>query len=142
MEKLKSAYYYFFYKIYKSIEYTSELGGGKFWTDFKASIVVSVLEIWLITSVFVYYNIFIDRFYEFNMVAFFSATAIIMIINYLLFVHYDKWKENNTKFDQLPKKENMIGGIIVWSIVVFIIVNLIFSFYLMSQVDWSQYRNK
>ncbi len=30
MNKIEKAYYYFYYKIYKSIEYTSEKVGGAF----------------------------------------------------------------------------------------------------------------
>jgi len=140
MEKVKRAYYYFFYKIYKSIEYTSEIGGGKFWTDFKAGVVVSALEVWLILALINYYKIFINKFYDLNKIFFFSIGSTIIIINIIAFVFSDKWKEYNEEFDQLSKEKNIKGGLVVWTIIVFIILNLIFSFYLMSQIDWSQYR--
>ncbi|GAA5102629.1 hypothetical protein GCM10023210_43820 [Chryseobacterium ginsengisoli] len=54
---IKKAYYYLFYKIYKSIEYTSEEFGGAFWTDFKTGLVIGALEIWLLLSIGNYYSI-------------------------------------------------------------------------------------
>lgn len=55
-------------------------------------------------------------------------------------VHTDIWKEYVIEFDQLSKKKNRIGGWIVFGVVLLVVMNLIFSFYLMSQVDWSMYR--
>ncbi|MCK0202759.1 hypothetical protein MWN41_06970, partial [Ornithobacterium rhinotracheale] len=57
----------------------------------------------------------------------------IFALNYLLFVHSDKWKEYNAEFDKLPKKKNIIGGIIVWTIVIFIIANFFISGYYMQK---------
>ena len=44
------------------------------------------------------------------------------------------------EFENWPKKKNIRGGIIVWGIIIFIIANLIFSFYLMSLINWKLYR--
>lgn len=125
-------YYYAFYKLYKFWEYVSI---PKFWSDFKANISLAALEIWLILILVNYYSVFIDRHFHIEKNVFFFILGIIIIFHYMAFIHFEKWKEHNMEFDQLTRKENLIGGIIVWSIIVFIIANLIFSFYLMSQVD-------
>lgn len=139
---IKKAYYYFFYKIYKSIEYTSEELGGAFWTDFKAGLAIAALEIWLLLSIGNYFSVVTKKNEELSitMPVVYIPVLILFILNYFSFMHNDKWKEYNRKFDQLPKSTNIIGTWIVVGIIVFIIGNLIYSFYLMSQIDWSLYR--
>ncbi|GAA5102635.1 hypothetical protein GCM10023210_43830 [Chryseobacterium ginsengisoli] len=139
---IKKAYYYLFYKIYKSIEYTSEEFGGAFLTDFKTGLVIGALEIWLLFSIGNYYSIITKKNAELSltMPIVYIPLVILLILNYFSFIHNDIWKEYNRKFDQLPKKKNIIGTWIVVGVIVFIIANLIYSFYLMSQIDWSLYR--
>ncbi|ROH97952.1 hypothetical protein [Chryseobacterium daecheongense] len=139
---IKKAYYYFFYKIYKSIEYTSDELGGKFWSDWKASLVLDVLFYFIITSLFIYYKIFFNRYIHLSESNFDIFLIIIPIIlfNYFIFHHKYQWKNIVKEFDRLPREKNLLGGWIVFGIILFIIANLIFSFYLMSQIDWVQYR--
>ncbi len=131
------AYYYLFYKLYRFWELVSF---PKFWSDFKAIVSIVALEIWFALSLINYYNIFIDRHFYLENTIFFLIGGIIIGINIISFIYLDKWKEYNEEFNQLPRKKNIIGGIIVWTIILLIIANLIYSFYLMSQIDWSQYR--
>jgi hypothetical protein len=70
----------------------------------------------------------------------FIPLVLVLLINYVAFIHTDVWKDYVIEFDKMPKKKNRIGSWIVFGIVLFIISNLIFSFYLMSRIDWSQYR--
>ncbi len=139
---IRKAYYYLFYKIYKSIEYTSEEFGGAFWTDFKTGLVIAALEIWLLLSIGNYYSIITKKNADLSltMPIVYIPLLLLLILNYFSFMHNDKWKEYNRQFDKLSKKKNIVGTWIVVGVVVFIIANLIYSFYLMSQIDWSQYR--
>jgi uncharacterized membrane protein YukC len=136
MEKIKRAYYYLFYKFYKM----SEAAPSRWMSDWKAGIVIIALEIFLLYSLVNYYNVFVDKFFDFGKGSVISTVLIVCLLNYLLFVHTDKWKDYVKEFDQLPKKKNRIGSWIVFGIVLFVVANLIFSFYLMSKIDWSQYR--
>lgn len=88
-------------------------------------------------SLFVYYKVFIDRYYQLNESLLFTIGFILFIINYLAFHQKDKWKTIVEEFDNLSKKKNTIGSIIVWSLVILIIVIIIFSFYLMNKIDGS-----
>lgn len=130
------SYYYFFYKIYCFWENAP----FKFWSHFKTGLTIIFLEIWLLLSLFIYYNIFVDKYYHLNRNLFLILSLALIIFNFLFFSLSDKWKDYNTEFDKLPKNRNTIGGIIVWSIILLIIGNLIYSFYLMNQIDWSRYR--
>lgn len=132
------AYYYLFYKLYKFWK----SGHVIFWSEWKASLSIIVLEIWFILSLFVYYKIFINRYIHLagDNVQIFLLALPIWVINYYIFHHHNQWRSIIAEFDKLPEKENKKGGIIVWSIIILIIANVIFSFYFMSQIDWSLYR--
>lgn len=54
MEKIKRAYYYFFYKLYKFWDYVSY---PKFWSHWKAGISIVVLELWGVFMIINYYYI-------------------------------------------------------------------------------------
>lgn len=142
MKFIKKSYYYFFYKIYRSIEYTSELSGGKFLTLFKAGAVMIALEIWILISLSAYYAIYTKTFIELSISMPIAYIPLIIIIafNYLTFDYKDNWKKYNGEFANYSKRKNRIGGWIVFGIILLIISNLIYAFYLMGEVDWSKYR--
>ncbi|MFN0293021.1 hypothetical protein [Pedobacter helvus] len=133
------AYYYLFYRIYRFWENVSD---PKFWSDWKAGIVIIVLELFLLASIFIYYKIFFNRYVHLSESNrdIIIPLLLVVIPNYFAFVHTDRWKDYVKEFDALPKKDNKIGGWIVFGFILLVIANLIFSIYLMSKVDWSQYR--
>lgn len=138
MKKFKKIYYYIFYKFYKF----SEAAPSHWLSDWKAGVAIIVLEIWGLFSIMNYYNVFIDRYFHFNITnpIIVIPGILVFLINYLSFIHTDVWKEYAKEFDKLPKKKNIIGSWIVFGITLFILANVFFSFYLMSRIDWSQYR--
>lgn len=135
---MKRAYYYLFYKFYKM----SEAAPSRWWSEWKASLLIDLLIFIFVFSCILYYNIFFDRNFKFENVKLIVLIYLLLIAapNYFIFHHHDQWKEIVAKFDQLPRRKNRIGSWIVFAVVLFVIANLIFSFYLMSRVDWSQYR--
>ncbi len=133
---MKKAYYYLFYKLYKWI------GEDNWWTEWKASLSISVLVFYSVFSLLVYYTIFIDRYFQLGdnkLVVFFFILSI-PVPNYFIFNHSDQWKDIVNEFDKLPKRKNKIGGWIVFGVVLLIIANLFFAFYQMSLIDWTSYR--
>lgn len=136
---LKRSYYYFFYKLYIFFENAP----SRWLSDWKATFSLFVLEIWILLSVMVYYKVFTkkDLIPDSRLVLVsFSVIIILSLIKYFAFEHRDRWKEYVEEFSKWPTKKNKTGALIVWLIVLLIIANLIFSFYLMSQIDWKQYR--
>lgn len=135
---LKRAYYYVFYKLYKM----SEAAPSKWLSDWKASLAIDVLLFFFLFSVTIYYKIFVNRYFSLDNKFGVGIIYVLFIVipNYFIFHHKDQWKDIVAEFDQLPKKKNLIGSWIVFGVVLLVIANLIFSFYLMSQIDWSQYR--
>lgn len=101
-----------------------------------------VLEIWIFFSFGNYYTICTKRFVEitFSMPIVYIPLLIIVGFNYFALDYKNNWKKYNVEFANYSKRKNRIGGWIVFGIILLIISNLIYSFYLMSEVDWSKYR--
>lgn len=118
-----------FYKLYKHYESSSE----PWWSDWKAGASMGALEIWLLLSIGAYYSILTKTSIELSisMPIIYIPLLVIFILNYFSFMYNDIWKEYNKEFNQLPKKKNILGGWIVFGIIVFVIGNMLFSFYLL-----------
>jgi hypothetical protein len=129
--KIKIAYHYLYYKIYKSLDTPTN---GKFLIDWKAELVVDVLGIFIGLSLLNYYTVISGNHVDLGDGKFslFLYILIIAIPNYFIFHYNAQWKTIIKEFDKLPKRKNKIGGIIVWSFIILIIANLIFSFYLLA----------
>lgn len=140
MKRLLKKYYYLYYKIYRSIEYTSRALGGEFWTDVKALLVITILQSFVIISFVGYYSIFVDRYFNLERNEFIGINILIMIANTKLFLHTEEWKKYFIEFDNLSKDENKKGTYIIIGIIFFIIANFIYMLYLKNQIDWSMYR--
>ena len=116
--------------------------GGEFLTVNKASLVMLTLETWILLSLGAYYVVYTKKFVELSItmpIAYVPA-VIIFIFNYIALHYKDRWKQFNTEFDNYSNRISRIGSWIVFGVVVLIISNLIYSFYLMSLIDWSKYR--
>lgn len=131
-------YYYFFYKFYKFWKYVSI---SSFWSDWKAGLSLMALEIWFLLSLGVYYSVITKKIMSLSITTpiVFIPFLLIVSIKYYCFIYSTKWKDYIKFFDGLEKRKNNIGSWVVILSTVLIIVNLIYSFYLMSQMDWSSY---
>ncbi|MDQ1856096.1 hypothetical protein [Chryseobacterium sp. WLY505] len=135
MEKIKKAYYYIFYKIYKSIIYTSDKVGGEFWSDFKAGIALLALELWFFGTILNYYAIITHTKFSTNTIFIILLIPLVFlsILHYFAFIHTDIWKEYSKQFDKLSEEKNKKGTIIVCIIAVFIASNFLGSIFLLQK---------
>jgi hypothetical protein len=139
MMTIKKAYYYLFYKLYRF----SESAPSRWLSDWKATFSLLVLEIWILVSFMVYYKVFTKKdLIPDNRLTMMGITVVVVLslIKYFVFEYQDRWKEYVVEFNKWPAKKNKTGTLVVWFIVLLIIANLTFSFYLMSQINWKQYR--
>jgi len=125
-----------FYKLYKWV------GEDNWWGDWKAVLSIDILWIFIGISIVVYYTIFFDRYLQIGSGNFLLVGYMLLIAipNYFIFHHHDQWKDIVKEFDKLPKRKNKMGGWVVFGVVMLIIANMVFAFYQMSLIDWSQYR--
>lgn len=133
---IKKVYNYFFYKIYKSIEYTSGESDGKNMIIFKVGLVIIFLEILSIVSLLIYYNLYFNP--AFNIIGteiqWIIMVILLVLIDYFIFHNNtSKWQELFIQFDKLPKKKNTLGSWAVFGIIFFIIINFVLAFYLYYQ---------
>ncbi len=130
---IKKAYYYIFYKFLRLFEAFEQT---KWLSDFKAGLVLYSLEIFFLISLKVYYIDFFNRNEEFeaNSVQTIIPFISLLLVNYFAFLYNDKWKSYVEEFDNWPVKRNIIGTWVIVGIVAFVMINLILSFYIMSQI--------
>ena len=134
---IKTVYYYLFYKIYKFWEKADI----RWWSDWKASLTMDILIVFMIMSIETFYRVLINPYMQhLSNGVYIVLTLAVAIMNYFIFDHSDRWKVIIERFDRLPKRTNRIGGWIVFGFIMLVLFCLIFSFYLMSQIDWSLYR--
>lgn len=118
--------YYLFYKFYSF----SEAAPSRWWSDIKALLAITILQILLLLSFIAYYNAFTKQ----NLLAGpthpaeIAGIVFLAVLNYLFFLSNDKWKPYAAEFDQWPKGKNRIGTLIVLLFTVLVFVNLFFSF--------------
>lgn len=106
-----------------------------FFSKFRASLALIALELWIIFTIRNYYHIVsnINPKLSSNLLLYVIAILIIAS-NYITLDYYDYiWKKYKDEFDQLPEKKNIIGGIIVWGIILFITVNFLASIHYLYQ---------
>ncbi len=138
MKKLRIGYAYLFYFFYNSVNKVK----GNILVQFKAVLMVLGLEMILITSGF-YYGVY---FYKFDLPEDFNKLNLLFLIVPLVglklwfFERNDNWKTYISKFSAWPEIKQRKWNRVMRFIVFFVFANLIFSFYLMSQIDWRQYR--
>lgn len=127
--KIKKAYDYLFYKLYKLFE-QEQFHWMREWRVYG---IILILEIFFLFSILLYYEILFNNDFNLERNLWFLIIVVIAIINFIYFHSKDQWKKMIKEFDKWSKKKNQKGTIIVYSIILFIIFNLIFSFYLYYQ---------
>lgn len=130
MKTIKKRYYYLFYKFYKF----AEAAPSKWLSDWKASLCLDILILFIFSSLLNYYKAIIDqasRIGEGNLLL--VVIIIISISNYFIFQHRDQWRNIVHEFDGLPKQTNKMGSWIVFGVVFLVVSNFIYSFYLFYQ---------
>ena len=137
---MRNAYFYLFYKLYKF----SEAAPSKWLSDWKASLVIDILWYCIAFSSFFYYKIYLNRYAQLtkNNIDIFLLVIVVGVPNYFIFNHKDSWRHYNKKFDKLSKSQNRLGSLVVFTVVLLIVVNLLYSFFLLSKIDWTPYWNK
>nr|WP_294860811.1 hypothetical protein [uncultured Fluviicola sp.] len=129
--KLNKIYPYLFYKLYRWYENRS----FAWLSDWKASFVIIVLEIWIIVSFLIYYKLFFNPEADIigKEIIWGGMVLALSLIDYLVFHTRNQWKNYVKEFDRLSTRTNRIGGWIVFGVITLITVNFIFSFYLYYQ---------
>jgi len=139
MYTIKVLYEYLFYFFYRGVS----IAKPQFALKWKAATVMLIGELMILTSVLNYYTDFTksDILSEKRSpILILLAAAPFIFIKFWVFDRRDQWKIYIAKFEAWPKQKRSRWDLLMWVIVLFVFGNLIFSFYLMSRVDWAKYR--
>jgi heme/copper-type cytochrome/quinol oxidase subunit 3 len=135
---LKKAYYYLYYKIYKFDKSISDDSLN----EWKPLITIVLLNIFLFFQIFNWYSIITKQNINIKNPALlaFPVAFLLTIMNYMYFLHKNKWKNYIGEFEKYDKSKKRIGGFKVLFIVAIIFGGLIYSYYRLSLIDWKQYK--
>lgn len=136
MGKVQKKYDYFFYVVYRFWEKAP----SRWWSDWKAVITVSFFIGFAFSAIvnvimYVFRIDLVPRTEVFPIL----ESLVVFGLNYYYFLYQDKWKEKISHFKNLEKKIDRIGIITVIIIMMLIIFILIFSYYLLSIVEWQSF---
>lgn len=127
----KKAYYYLFYKLTKVFPDQPFMPSS----EYRAGVVILVLEAWLLLSFPFYYAAFFGNKFHFKLnhpIAYILAGAL-ALLNYMAFYRANRWERYAKEFKHWPERKNRIGGWLVFGVIVAVISNCIFSVYCLSQ---------
>ena len=129
---MKKGYFYLFYRFYKM----SEAAPSRWWSEWKASFAMDGLIVFIVLSVINYYTFITENFIDFGNRKPIAVFVILFIVipNYFIFNHNNRWRKIIDNFDQLSSKKNKIYSMISWCIIILIIINMIASFYSLDQL--------
>ncbi|PZF72842.1 hypothetical protein [Taibaiella soli] len=129
---IRKAYYYLFYKLYRFFVIT-DLGFRKQYPDINAASSIAMLEMLALFSLFMHYAILTDTSLgdDCFFLIFIGVGLSIFVFNIVCFRNKKLWRKYFREFDKWPRRKNNTGTLIVWLLVLLVIGNTIFSFYLL-----------
>lgn len=118
-------YYYIFYKLYK---FTENLGVCP---TVRAFCLIILLDLAFLGSLLNYYTILTGDFINFlnNGVWTYLVPIIVVVINFFLLLKGNKKNEIVKRFDRMPQNKNILGSIIVFFCMLFLIILFIVSLF-------------
>ncbi len=133
MTTIHKYYDYLFFTFYRFWEKAP----SKWWSEWKAMLTIDFLKIFFLLGLFGY----ILFYKKLNLL---PETPVIPIIialvlfgtDYYYFLYKNKWKKRIKNFENIDSSTDRIGIILVLTIIILAIIFLIYSYYLMSTVDW------
>lgn len=137
MRLLSKAYYYMFYRFYKLFE----AAPSRWWSEGKAGAAMTLMIIFLLFTIEGYYSISTRKniIPENSGKLFVGALAFIIgVINYFIFAHNHRWQDIVLDFEKHSESCQRIGKLLFWFLILFIFVNMVYMFYLTSQINWSR----
>ncbi len=133
MKKIQITYDYIFYVIYRFWEKAP----SRWWSDWKTVITICFfIGFALSASINItIYLLNVDLVPRTKVLPIIFSLAVFGL-NYYYFLYKDKWRERILRFQTLGKKANCVGKTLIVIMAGTIIGSLIFSYYLLSIVDW------
>jgi hypothetical protein len=128
LNKIKKAYYYFFYIIWGMYE-----GSPNRWaSDVKAGAFILFLECLVVFACIGYYSVIFSLKNLFDVAWLYGPLAVFTLLHYFAFYKNDVWRERVYEFGEWPNRKNVIGAAIVVFVIALIIANFLTTLILLS----------
>jgi hypothetical protein len=135
MKVLSKVYYYIFYRFYKLFDSAP----SRWWSEGKAGAAMTLMTIFLVFTIEGYYSISTRKniIPENNGKLIVSVLAFVIgAINYFIFAHNQRWQNIVLDFEKHSESCQRVGKLLFWFVILFLFVNMVYMFYLTSQIDW------
>lgn len=135
MKTIKQYYYYLFYNFYLLFE----AAPSRWLSYWKATAAMTILAVYIFAVFEGYFLVItkIDLFSENAIWIMVLVGASAGLLNYFIFIHDDQWQIIITIFDDLSMKKRRLGRLLFLVFIMFVFFSLVYMFYLMSKIDWS-----
>ena len=125
-------YHYLFYSFY----IFSEAAPARFWSEWKAGLVLFCLQVWTLIALAIYIELIfgINLFpREQQSIIIITLVFLLNLKNWYLFYRGDRWKIIISHYNSQPKKKNRRLRLFVILLILAVISNLILAYYLLSK---------
>ena len=128
---MKKVLYLLFYKIYQFFDSISDDS----WAEWKALLVLSVANGFILLSVDIYMEICfnISLIMALPKIFFIIFFSIFCLVHYYCFLHNDKWRFYESEFKEYSKSKSRRAGWITFLFLILVMANLIFAFLMMKK---------
>lgn len=138
MHLIKTGYAYLFFFFYNHINSFK----NNILVQWKAVLMVAMMECFLIISIITYYldisKITVAE--DFNKLYLLLFAIPLVGLKLWFFERNENWRKYLAEFEAWPEKNRKRWDWVMRLLIVFIVGNLVLSYYIMSEIDWSQYR--
>ncbi len=132
-------YYIFFYKLFRLFKSTANEG----WEDWKALVALCLITVLLLVQGYVYFLVFFPELsfdIPYPQPTLFLISFALCSMHYYLTLHKEKWKAYIDVYNSFSKMQKITSSLLMFFFLCLIVCGLFFSFYKLSQVNWSVYR--
>jgi hypothetical protein len=127
--------YYFYYRVYGVCVSISD----DFMNAIKPTVIMGVTIIQLTIQAVIWYSILTKSNFSIDPIFGLITVSILTVVTYLIFFRNNEWKKNFQDFQNYSPNKKTVWDISIVVIIFGVLAFTIFSFYRLSQIDWSKY---
>ena len=131
---MKKFYYYIYYQIYHfSIKISDDA-----LNEIKPGVTIIILELLVVTQLFIWLKLFqlISKRVEdllWSKPILVTIVLLIILFNYFLFLHKEKWGKYDKEFRNYPKSKKRLWNFTIILVIIGVLTGFIFAFYMFYQ---------
>jgi hypothetical protein len=128
---LMTLYRYLFYRLYRF----SEAAPSRWWSEWKASFFLMVLEVFTAITLLGTIQILIGhRLIPKDPKSIYAALAVLLLmgIKYLVFIDRERWKKDELEFQEMSNQRKKMFNVIFWLVIIAVPSSYVIMLYVLS----------